>query len=370
MNLSYFEKPIIEKLPTYSFAEESRFDAHLSAKDYNVAIFGIEEGLNSLENSGCKDAPNAIRKHLYALQWNFKNLNVCDLGNVRKGNTVKDRIFAVRDIVAELTEQNVVCIVLGGSHDFTVPVFEGLKERSDKLNVSVIDNKIALGRGDNDFNAQSFLYKILEDKYLHRLESIAYQSYFVPEYQKSYLKEYNQFGVRVGIVRSNIQGIEPLLRDSDLVSFNMSAVRQCDAPAYAYANPHGLYGEEACTLSFYAGWSDRVKVFGMFELNPAFDQNDRSASLAAQTVWHFLEGMNSRAGDYPKRDIKGYHQYVVQSQVFDDNMVFYRSETNGRYWLEIPTGNGEKEVFGCTWQEYEDTKKGKIPETWLKYYKK
>ena len=365
----YFEQPAIERLPAHHLPDNERFDAHLSAAgDFNVAIFGVEEGLNSLGNSACADAPNRIRRQLHALR-SIDGVKVRDFGNLRKGKTLKDSYAALRDVVCELTEKGVVSIVLGGSHDLSVPVFEGLK--SKPVNISMIDSKIDLGRGDGDYNACSYLDKLLNDSYLNRLESIAYQSYFVPESHLDYLKKRNQYGVRLGVVRDNIQRVEPLLRDSDFVSFDAGALRQSDMPAHAFTNPNGLYAEEACRLSRFAGLSDRVKVFGFFELNPQFDHNDRSSALAAQIVWHFIEGLSKRFGDYPVGDLSHYQQYVVMSEMLGENIVFYKNELNHRWWIAIPQQkHSENEVYACTRYDYEQARKGKIPDVWLRYYMK
>ena len=365
----YFSKPVIEKISTNFYKDENRLDAHFVEKDYDVAIFGVEECINSVENRSCEDAPDIIRKQLYALQGNFKKLNICDLGNV-KGNTAKDTYAAVKDIVSELAEKNIVSIILGGSQDFTLPIFNGLKTHQPKVNVTIVDNKIDLGKDDNDFHSHSFVSHLLNEKQLRRLEILAYQSYFVPESQLDFLKKHNQYAVRLGIMRASIGQIEPIIRDADLLSFDMSAIKQSDSPAYLYANPNGLTAQEACQLSLFAGYSDRIKTFGVFEMNPDFDRNHQSAALAAQMVWHFLEGLNNRQKDYPVKDIETYEKYIIHQDQLDQNIVFYENPVNNRWWIKIPNALGEKEIYACSRYEYEEAKSGRIPDSWVRYYKK
>ena len=50
---------------------------------YELAIIGVEEDRNSLNNKGCKDAPNAIRKSLYQLFNHWKDIKIIDLGKNR-----------------------------------------------------------------------------------------------------------------------------------------------------------------------------------------------------------------------------------------------------------------------------------------------
>lgn len=367
---AYFHKPQVNRISSDFFSDNERIDSCLTNKDYNVAIIGIEEGVNSVENSSCSEAPNAIREQLYALRGGFKKLNICDLGNINKGNNAKENYLALQNIVTELTEKGVVCIILGGSHDLSLPIFKAIAEFQEKINISIIDGKIDLGKDENDFNSFSFVKKLLQEKKLRRLESIAYQSYFVSESQLNVLKEKNQYATRLGVVRKNIHSIEPLFRDSDISSFDMSAVRQADSPAYAHSNPNGLIAEEICQLSLYAGYSDRMKAFGIFELNPDLDINNQSSGLAAQMIWHFLEGLNNRQEDFPKRDIELYQKYFVQHNLIDENIVFYNNEMNNRWWIEIPNTQNEKEIYACDVSEYDAAKSGKIPDIWLKYFKR
>ena len=71
--------------------------------------------------------------------------------------------------------------------------------------------------------------------------------------------------------RQAIYLTEPLFRDSDVAIFDISAVRQSDAPGTMSPSPNGFYGEEICLLSRYAGISDNLKIFGLFDVNPEFD---------------------------------------------------------------------------------------------------
>ena len=105
-------------------------------------------------------------------------------------------------------------------------------------------------------------------------------------------------------------------------------------------------------------------------MNPDFDNNNQSAALAAQMIWHFLDGLNNRQKDYPAKSIEAYEKYIVQQEQLDENIVFYQNPTNNRWWIEIPNTSGEKEIYACSRQEYEEAKLGRIPDSWIRYYKK
>jgi len=47
----------------------------------------------------------------------------------------------------------------------------------------------------------------------------------------------------------------------------MSSVKNADAPANNNATPNGFSGAEICAISRYAGISDKVTSFGIYEYN-------------------------------------------------------------------------------------------------------
>ena len=63
---------------------------------------------------------------------------------------------------------------------------------------------------------------------------------------------------RLGVVRSDIEEVEPILRNADILSVDLSSVRLSDAPATYEGSPNGFYGEEMCQILRYAGL---VEVF-------------------------------------------------------------------------------------------------------------
>ena len=42
---------------------------------------------------------------------------------------------------------------------------------------------------------------------------------------------------------------EPIIRNANMISFDMGAIRSSDAAANANASPNGFYGEEACRIA-------------------------------------------------------------------------------------------------------------------------
>jgi arginase family enzyme len=364
----YFENPGEIPSDVQFLPEADSFRSNLKKENYNVALIGVKSELHS-SNKGCALAPDAIRKHLYGLRGNFDNVRVCDLGNIRKGNKDKDMFFALKDIIAELSAKKIIPVVIGGSQDFSVPVFEGLKENLDEVNISVVDSRIDISKDVNSLAPFPFLNQIIDDEKLSKLDLLGYQSYYSSDEQLQLLKDHNFFGIRLGALRGDLGKTEPIFRDCDFLSFDIASIRQSDAPGNSIPSPNGLFGEEACQLARFAGFSDRIASFGMFEVNPYFDNNDQTSALAAQVIWHFVEALNNRYGDYPVRAINTYQKYIIPDMTGNDEMVFYHNNLNNRWWIEIPTKKG-KRIYSCSYEDYRYANSNQIPEIWMKYYMK
>lgn len=79
-----------------------------------------------------------------------------------------------------------------------------------------------------------------------------------------------------------------------MASFDLDAVRQSEAPGVSAPSPYGLPVETWLRAAEDAGRSPNVTSIDVVELNPRFDVDDRTARLAALTVWSFLQGLAER----------------------------------------------------------------------------
>ncbi|MBR4839792.1 MAG: formimidoylglutamase [Paludibacteraceae bacterium] len=367
--VDYFEKPAFPKISFPFLPLSDLFGNQLVGDSYDVAIIGVKSDSDSI-NKGCAAAPDEIRKYLYSLRGGLKRLRVADLGNIRCGNDSVEASFALRDVVAELRAARVIPVVIGGSQDLTVAVYDGLKENSAELNLTVLDSRLDLSVEEMaPVTPYSYLNTILHDEKRFRVDVVGSQSYYYSESQQALLQGNDCWDLRLGKLRVDLSEAEPIFRDSDLVSVDMAVVRQSDAPGNEMPSPNGLAGEELCQLVHYAGLSDRVQAFCLFEVNPYFDNNGQTASLSAQVIWHFLEALSNRYGDYPVRDISTYKKVVVTEMDSNDAVVFYNNHLNNRWWMEIPMNQGRK-IFSCSYQDYCKAKSGHLSDLWMRYYRR
>jgi formiminoglutamase len=75
-----------------------------------------------------------------------------------------------------------------------------------------------------------------------------------------------------------------------MVSFDLDAVVEAEAPGVSAPNAAGLSSELWLAAAHAAGRSPSVTSADVVEENPAFDQDGRTARLAALTVWWLLRG--------------------------------------------------------------------------------
>tara|TARA_B110000091_G_scaffold195485_1_gene222175 strand:- start:934 stop:1581 length:648 start_codon:yes stop_codon:yes gene_type:complete len=202
--------------------------------------------------------------------------------------------------------------------------------------------------------------------------NVGYQTFFNSQEEIKLLNELFFDAYRLGEAK-NLETIEPAFRNADIVSIDIGAVRQSEAPANNNASPNGFYGDEICAISRYAGISDKVSSFGIYEYNSKHDNNHQTAHLIAQMIWYFIEGVNSRVKDYPFTRKEDYQKFAVLLED-DDPLTFYKSHKTGRWWIEINILSDNKykrhALIPCTYQDYIAATKEIIPEKWYKAMQK
>jgi arginase family enzyme len=370
--LNFIKNPEINRIgDTVEFAQE--VDSKSDFKGFDVAIIGINEDRNACNNTGCALAPAEIRKYLYRLFKGDNNLRIVDLGDIRRGNETKDTYFALKTSLAQLIGSGVVPIALGGSQDLTYAMYLAYESLGRIINMVSIDSKFDLATTDDNFDAQSYLSKIILHKpnHLFNFANIGYQTYFVDQ---SAVKLMNSlyFDVhRLGAIRQHLEDSEPIIRNADMLSFDISAVRYGDAPGNGNASPNGFYGEEVCQLMRYAGLSDKLTSAGFFEMNPKFDRHGQTAHLVAQMIWYLLDGVGSRKGDFPMENAD-FLKYIVDLTGHKENIVFFKSKSTDRWWMRVPVSEDKQSRYRrhvmvpCSYSDYKTACKDEIPDRWWK----
>ena len=343
-------------------------------ENVKIAIFAVNEDRNSQHNFGCGEGLHAIRAKLYELFPGNWDTNIADLGTVEKGDQVSDTYFAVKEIIASLLKRNIIPIIIGGGQDITYINYRAYDALEQSVNITTVDSRFDLGNLEEELTSQSYLSKIImqEPNNLFNYCNVGYQTYFNSQEEISLLDNLFFDTHRLGEAKV-LENIEPAFRNADIVSIDIGAVRQSEAPANNNSSPNGFYGEEICAISRYAGISDKVSSFGIYEFNSRHDNNDQTAHLIAQMIWYFIEGVNFRVKDYPFSGKENYQKFTVLLED-DEPLLFYKSNKSGRWWIEINILSNNKykrhALIPCTYKDYTDATKQVIPEKWYKAMRK
>ncbi len=377
---SYFDPPKIDaSIKLLSNLEERLFSiTHLAGanrarklSDFDIIIIGIPEDRNATINKGSATAPDAIRNQLFKLFKPFEQLKIADLGNLKLGETLKDSYAGLKFVVEEILKAEALPLVLGGSQDLTFPIYQAIEGSRETVNLAIIDSKFDFGSDDQIFDSTSYLNKIVfhESEKLFDVANIGYQTYYVPQSHLDLMSKMHFSTVRLGQARTDIAETEPTLREADFVSIDISAIKHSDAPAHEQASVHGFYGEEICQMAFYTGINDKQTCFGIFELNPEYDIKNRTAELAAQIIWHFIQGFYLRRNDFVTGRVK---KLIVSLESHGQDIVFYKSKKSSRWWLEVPVTRqkNKKQIISCSKKDYKMAINQEIPERWWKTYHK
>lgn len=343
----------------------------------SIAVVFVDEYRNSKMESH-QDNFSYILDKLNQLEKGSWSKNIYCLGRIMPGNNAKDTFVALKEVVAELVKNDIIPIVIGGTQDLTFGMYQGYEKLEQTVNLMTIDAQFDLGDPEDEISNKAWLNKIILHKpnFLFNYTNLGYQSYYVKEEELDLFKKMYFDAFRLGEFYSNDKMVEPLVRNSDILSFDLDAIRSSDYKANSKDSPHGFYGEDACRIMRYAGLSDKLTSVGVFNFssNQLFVKQD--ANLVAQMIWYFIEGVNNRKQDYPKGSKANYTKYRVAVNDFKDEIIFFKSDKSSRWWMEVPYPNSENLKFQrhllvpCTYEEYQAAVKSDMPDLWWKTYQK
>ena len=338
-----------------------------------MAIFNVPEYEGSKNKSDSQDCK--IRASFYELH-KEKLPRIVDLGTLQLMPTRKESFRSIQVVCEALIHDGIIPIVIGGGHDISYAVYKAYAALEKFITLTVVDKSFDIGLEDDKLASYSHFGKIISHKpsHLFHYVSLGYQSYFVSNMATEMLKEMNFDLLRLGDLKANFQEVEPIMRNTDFLSFDISAIQCAYAQANAYSSPNGLTGEEACQIMRYAGVSDKLSAVGLFEYNQELDANNQTAQLVSQMLWYFIDGYKLRKQEL-NPNLKNCIQYTVAFEDGKNEIIFYKSQSSGRWWMGVPfKKEGEKQLqnyfVACSYRDYELANQGEVPERWLKTYNK
>ena len=374
--LKPLDNEILQLIKGFSSQQLGSKVAFHSSEDFpdldkiKIAIIGVLDNRGDANQSQEVDLSH-IRKEMYSLFPGNWDVSIADLGNIVQGNSTSDTHFALRKVVSSLIKRNIIPIVIGGSQDLTYALYRAYDELEQMVNLVSIDSKFDFGKESDAVSASSYLTKIIieEPNNLFNFCNLGYQTYNNSQEEIDLIDKLFFEAYRLGEISNNIALSEPVFRDADFVSLDMTSVKSSASGNFDSFSPNGFSGKEICALSRYAGISDKVALFGVFNHNNSVQES----ALIAQIVWYFIEGFQYRSNEYPFGSRENYIKYIIP---LEEELIFYKSNKTDRWWIEIPfisNGNNKlkkSSLLPCSYEEYLGACNQEIPERWWKAQRK
>jgi formiminoglutamase len=346
--------------------------------DKGVALIYVPEFRGDHDVKGLEIRPESFRSFLYdlfiGLDW---KMPIYDLGDILPGSDLNDTYFAVAQVVAELVKISVVPLVVGGSQDLTVALYKGYEKLEQTINLCCVDHKLDLGDPESEPHSDGFISQLLLHRpcYLFNHANIGLQAPFASKAEFDLFDRLYFDICRLGEFNADFKKAEPHLRNSDILSVDFKSIRASELLNLNYHSPNGFYADQMCQITRYAGISDKLTSFGIFNYVPENNPGTTS-SMIAQMIWYFLDGFSQRKGDFPIGSKKDYLKFTVHLEEIKEDLIFYKSNRSDRWWMEVPYPPKEGLKFErhhlvpCDREDYELAMKSEIPNLWWKTYQK
>lgn len=379
MDLKLFFDTIDENLSKHDFSKDSLIQSVYLNKneipnisEAHIAIIGIKEtqGGQGISNTGVK----YIREKLYNLKKSIGDCQIIDLGNLRNGLNLDETYKKLQSVCHYLMQKQILPVIIGGPHNMDIGQYRAYEEEEKLVSICNVDSRVDLDTSQ-DAESQKHIHDIFlhEPNYLFNYHQLAHQSYFVNPNTLKVLQQLNFAATRIGELRDNFKKVEPIVRDADMLTFDLSAIQSSIAPGGNQSDIFGLTGEEACQIMWYAGLNDKLSSLGIYEYNPHKDSDEhQTAQLTAIMIWYFIEGFKNRKNErgFQTND---YIKYVVAMPSEPESISFYKSRLSDKWWMEVPKVNHEgpfsrNVIISCDYEDYETALAGEVPERWISMF--
>lgn len=336
--------------------------------DVQMAILCIKESRHSVYEKKSDFYFDEIRTQLYGMYVGNWDLKILDLGDISMGDEVSDTAYVFKSILSELYKKSIVPVILGGSQDLTFYQYRAYDGIKYMVNLTSADHKFDLGNSDLPMNGQSYVGKmIIEEPYnLFNYSNLGYQTYQSPLEEIDLMDRLFFETLRLGELKQDFTKVEPVLRDTDLLSVDIYCVKSSEIADSSHRNINGFSTFDLCKLSRYAGMSDKLSSYGIYELQ-ALSQSEGLTQLISQMVWYFMEGYSLRLNENVTEKSSNFTKYNVPIE--EEVLVFLKSEISNRWWIKIPNENNnapKPSLLACDKQDYLDASASLLPERWLK----
>jgi formiminoglutamase len=332
---------------------------------YDIAVLGVKEARAAgFKNLSCDMAPDEIRKDFYRLNIPNPMPRIIDLGNIRDAEEVSESYDYLETVLNFLYKNEITVVILGGSQDLTTSQFAAFGSITDNVNMTIVDERIDLQKSQETISSDGFIQHIMASSHpqLYHMSLFGYQSYFTNYNILDVVDSMSYEAIRLGQVRYSVPQWNHIFRMSDMVSIDISAVKQSDAPGRSLQSPNGFQSDELCQITRICGMCPQIKSIGIYEVNPQFDIRHLTTQMVAHSLWYFLEGFTYRTDESPEilDQFDNFIVYMVEHSEFGSKPFHYWfSKLTGQWWVEIPLPDSSR-FFPCSKADYDSSANGEL----------
>ena len=380
MSLDFYFKPV-EKIDFQKGTIGSESDIFIkNFPDWDksdIVILSVDDNRGDLSfNTGAIDH-QMTRERFYNYKINSP-IKIADLGILHAGANLSDTFLALREITTTVQKKDKLLIILGGSQDLTYANYLGYQELEKTVNLTCVDNKFDVEiEKEEDINNNNFINHLLlqHPSFLFNFSILGFQQFYLSEEEFRFFDDLYFDYIRLGELQKSIEKAEPILRNTDILSLDLSSLRFSEFKGSLNPGPNGFFANEVCQLMKYAGISDKLSSIGIYNQIPG-EISSIDSELISQFLYFVVEGFSLRKKDFPVGSKKDHIKYSVFHDDFDHNLVFHKSPKSERWWLEVPYPPSKDFKFErhhlipCDYNDYLIAQKGVIPDLWWRTYRK
>ena len=282
----------------------------VSLAKQNFALIGFcsDEGVRRNQGRlGAAEAPATLRTHLSNLPWHFEeNITISDAGDIFcLGEFLEDAQEDLGELVEKSLKAGYKTILLGGGHEVALGHYWGIKNLliEKKANFGIINFDahfdMRISANDKPSSGTSFL-NIAKDLKKNNLPF----SYLVLGVQKvSNTPKLFQTAQEWGVdyipsekidfmfIEHIYQKVRDFIADKDFlyITICLDVFSAAYAPGVSALNGLGIYPTIVSDLLRFIAKSGKVIAFDVAELNPKFDYDGRTARLAANLIFSYVD---------------------------------------------------------------------------------
>jgi formiminoglutamase len=314
---------------------------------------------------------DAVRAALYSLVAHTGLSNkLIDLGDMLTGETPADTYAAIQYVSKTLRAEGITTIVLGTDTNQGEAMYKSFDGEQKQIEATLISSHLPLLEYE-------LLNRIcsLEPNYLGQLNVLGFQAHYIPLKAMDMLENLNFGHQRLGQLKNRIEDSELYLRNSDLVLFNLNAMKHMEAPAQNAIQPNGLNSDEACQLARYSGMSDANTAFGIFGFLNSKNDSLLTSELIAQIIWYYIDGVLGRMNDTPASHSEFIKYRCDFSENEDTPLLFLKSKRTARWWMQVehpgyPENNKMDLIIPCSYEDYVEAANGEMPARYFRAIKR